>query len=467
MSATKKVLKAMGLFSGVQSMGILCSLVRSKLISIWIGPAGVGLFALFNTALDMLSSATQLNLRQSAVRDISRAQASRLPLLAATVRWWSKRLGIAGSLLIVALSPLLSLVSFGDCGYWWGFAALSAAMLALAFTSGEQAIMQGAAQLRPLARSSLAAAVTATALSAPMYYWLGQASIIPSILLFAVAGAAFSRVYRQTPAIPASRSEVVAEGKGFIRLGAYLTISSLAAYASSYVLLSYLNQSASEAEAGCYQAGYTIVMRYVGVIFTALGMEYYPRLAAAASRPRQTGRIVSHQMSLIMCLLAPVAAIFVSVDRWILQILYSSEFLPALPIMTLGIGATAFRAISYCIGYVILAKGDGRTYVVTEVASASIGLALNFCFYRLWGLAGLGASYVAWYALYALMVAAVYRLRYRLRLSRRSMAIAAASIILIGASIALKVVAWWLPLAMLIPGAALMLAARRPIAAKP
>lgn len=168
-----------------------------------------------------------------------------------------------------------------------------------------------------------------------------------------------------------------------------------------------------------------------------------------------------------MCLLAPVAAVFVSLDKWILQLLYSSEFLPALPIMTLGIGATAFRAISYCLGYVIIAKGDGRTYVATEVASSCIGLALNICCYRLWGLAGLGISYVAWYAIYALMVGAVYRVRYRMRLSGRSLAICVASTILIAGAIALKALAWWLPLILLIPGAALMLAGRRPSLRKP
>ena len=57
------VLKAMGLFGGLQVLGIVSSIVRSKLVALWIGPAGVGLFGLYNAALDMLASATQLNLR--------------------------------------------------------------------------------------------------------------------------------------------------------------------------------------------------------------------------------------------------------------------------------------------------------------------------------------------------------------------------------------------------------------------
>ena len=58
-------MKAMGIFGGVQVIGILCSIVRSKLVAIWIGPVGVGLFGIFNQALEMLNTATNLGVRQS------------------------------------------------------------------------------------------------------------------------------------------------------------------------------------------------------------------------------------------------------------------------------------------------------------------------------------------------------------------------------------------------------------------
>ena len=45
---TKKVIKAMSLFGGVQVTNILCSLVRAKIIAVWIVPVGVGLFGIYN-----------------------------------------------------------------------------------------------------------------------------------------------------------------------------------------------------------------------------------------------------------------------------------------------------------------------------------------------------------------------------------------------------------------------------------
>lgn len=70
-SISRMAMKAMGIFGGVQMIGIICSIVRTKLVALWIGPVGVGLFGLFNQALDMLNTATNLGIRQSSVRDIS------------------------------------------------------------------------------------------------------------------------------------------------------------------------------------------------------------------------------------------------------------------------------------------------------------------------------------------------------------------------------------------------------------
>ena len=48
---SKVILKAMGIFGGVQVLTILCSIIRTKLVALWIGPLGVGLFGIYNQAL--------------------------------------------------------------------------------------------------------------------------------------------------------------------------------------------------------------------------------------------------------------------------------------------------------------------------------------------------------------------------------------------------------------------------------
>ena len=54
------VLKYTGIFGGVQGLGIIAALVRNKAAALLLGPAGMGLASLFNTAANFMSQATSL-----------------------------------------------------------------------------------------------------------------------------------------------------------------------------------------------------------------------------------------------------------------------------------------------------------------------------------------------------------------------------------------------------------------------
>ena len=69
--ATGTVFKAIGTFGSIKMLSIVCSLVRNKLIAVWVGPVGLGLVILYNSISDTLSVATRLNIDQSAVRTIA------------------------------------------------------------------------------------------------------------------------------------------------------------------------------------------------------------------------------------------------------------------------------------------------------------------------------------------------------------------------------------------------------------
>lgn len=455
-SITAKIIKALSIFTGVQSIGILCSIIRAKLISIWIGTAGVGLFATFNSVLELLSTSTQLNIRESAVRDISSASGQKTAVTATAVRWWARRLGVTGALLTAALSPLLSLISFGDTGAWWGFCLLSVAMFALSVSNGEQAIMQGTARLSRLAKSAMWGTVAGTVLSVPLYYFLGTGSIVPSIIIFSLSTMTASCIYSDTKGARNPDALNRSIGKGFLRLGFFLTIPAIASTATSYFFISYLNSAYSESVTGIYQSGYTLVIRYTGIVFTALSMEYFPRISRTASRARITSTLVSHEMLLILYVLTPLLVLFVALDRVAMLILYTEDFLSALPFVSIGCLAMIFRGVSYCMAYVIIARGDGRAYLVVELISAAVGLTLNILMFKWYSFAGLGISYVLWYMLYTGMVWVVIH-RYGIKVHRRAKAMLMMSALIVGGAIMLKGLGWWMPLIMLIPSGMLSL----------
>ena len=77
-----------------------------------------------------------------------------------------------------------------------------------------------------------------------------------------------------------SWTETYRQGKNIASLGIYMTVSGFVTNLYSYLFVAWLNDRGGTGEVGFFQAGYTLVMQYVGLVFTAMSMEYYPRLSA-------------------------------------------------------------------------------------------------------------------------------------------------------------------------------------------
>ena len=420
---SRMAMKAMGLFGGVQVMGILCSIIRTKLVALWIGPVGIGLFGLFNNALEMITTGTNLGIRSSSVRDISQAHGSQdeglVARIVSVVRKWSLWLGLGGALLTLVMAPLLSQVTFGDSAHIWGFVALSVAVLLQALTNGEYAVLQGTAKLKRLASVTLWGTIAGLAVSVPLFYVLRERSILPSILAYALSLAVFAVVFRNRDysSVHVSRSETIDMGKGFVRLGIYMTLGNFASILASYAFNAWLNTHAGTDQVGFYQAGYTLINKYTGLILTALGMEYYPRLSQVADSRLRLRAYVSQEINVSLAVMAPIVALFILLRELVVWLLYAPEFNVILTFVSWGMIGTVMRTLSWCLAFTILAKGDGKTYLWTEVASAVINLLLNIVMYQWWGLTGLGIAFLVSYTVYTVIVGVVYLVQYRLKVT--------------------------------------------------
>ncbi|MCF0219194.1 MAG: oligosaccharide flippase family protein [Muribaculaceae bacterium] len=424
---TAVVLKAMGVFSGVQMANIGCSIVRTKLVALWIGAAGVGLFGIYNSAIDMISTLTLLSIGVSAVRDLAAEdERERISYVARIVKRWGLLLGLVGIAVMLIASPLLSRLSFGDSDHTAMFCLLSPVVLIMALTSTRQAVLQGLRQLKRLARASVIGAIAGVALSVPLFYWLRLDGIVPSIAIaaFALFVAVWFNSRRQGDdgsQKALTWRELWNGGRGFIALGILMTISNFATMLSNYAFISWLNVGEGTVTTGLFQAGFTLFNRYIGLIFTAISVEFYPRLSSVAKSRRRTSAFVSHELRLVSLILMCALAVFIPLLPWIVQLLYSEAFMQIVPFVSVAVCGTVLRALSWCMAFTMLARGDGKAYLATEITSAVLYFALNVLSFKLYGLIGLGYAYIVWYALYTLAVAAVYRYRYRLWLSPKAL----------------------------------------------
>lgn len=416
------VMKAMGLFGGMQMLVILCGVVRVKIVALLLGATGVGLFSIFNNALTLLSTATQLGLRSSAVREVAAGDDAGAARSAAMVRFWGRVLGLFGLVVTLVAAPWLSVYTFGDYSHTLGFMMIGVAVALMALTVAEQAVMQGRKRLGALARSTMAGVIGGLVVSVPLVYFLRINSIVPVVVAYAVTAWIGVKIYRCGDAEPACRArakELWREGLPMLRLGGYMTVAAVVTEAVNYVFIIYLTHAGGTDAVGVYQSGYTVMMRYVGMVFTALGVEYYPRLASCNANPARQQVFIRHETMLLMAVLGPLLAVFMPLAPLVVKILYTTEFLDAVPYIIASAPGVVLRGYAWCLSFLMLARGDGRTYVITEIASALIGLALNVAGYRYGGMLGLGLSFTLWYAVYAVMMVAVNVRLYGGRMSRR------------------------------------------------
>ena len=419
---SRTIVKAMGVFGSIQVFNILCSVIRTKLVALWIGPAGMGLFAIFNSAVDMIVNISNLGMRTSATRSISMASdiPDKLKRVAVAARRWAMLMGVIGAIVIAMASPWLSEMSFGDRSHVWGYVLLSLAVLANSFTLGEQAVLQGTSMLKKLAQASFYGALSGLILSIPLYYFLGERSIVPSILCYSLSVLIFSYFIRKKgfalQGVTVTLKDATNIGKDFLKLGIFITLTDVVSQTSNYIFISYLNNVADTETVGYYQAGYTLIARYSGLILSALCVEYFPRLSKVAHSNMKLKVFVSQEISIALMVLTPVIVAFILFSRLIITILYTDDFFVIENYITIGIIGMVFRVFSWCMSYVVLAKGRGKMFFIIEVLDIFVFLGAYIAAYHWFGIDGFGGAFILWYFISTLIVMSCYYFIFKLSL---------------------------------------------------
>lgn len=418
-ATTTRVLKALKIFGGVQVITILCSVIRTKLAAIWLGPVGVGLMMIYNSTMDLIAQTTQLNIQQSSVRELSqcRDDIQRSSLLTAAMRRLSRLLGVAAMLGVLLFSPLISQWTFGNTSHTLAYAALSLWLVFAAVAGIEMSVMRANDKLKSLANTTLYTSLTSLIVAVPLFYYFRLRAIVPVLLLAYMFNCIYALIFRDrlVPAVKITLRQMWEQSKGVLSLGFYMTVSGFFTLLASNIFVIYLNKQYSGEIVGIYQAGYALVNTYVGMIFTAIAMEYYPRLSSVVKSTLRTAVVVSHEIKMALLVLMPVAVLFIGCSGLIVKILYTLSFEAAMPYIVIGATGVFFRAVSWCLAFVILARGDGKVYVLTELASALIFLALYIPLFSNYGFKGIGVGYVLMYAAYLAITYTVCRMRYGLR----------------------------------------------------
>ena len=417
-------MKATSLFGGVQVFNIIIAIIRSKVIAVYLGPAGMGIAGLLTSSTGLVKALTNFGLGTSAVRDIASAYESKDQIRIRTTVVVFRRLvwitGILGTVATIVLAPILSEFSFGNEDYTIAFMWLGVTLLLQQLASGQMVILQGTRKLKLLAKANLLGSIIGLLISVPLYYYKGVEGIVPALIITAVATFLVAWYFARkvkVESITVTRSETISEGKGMLKMGFMLSISGLITMGASYIVRIYISNTGSLDDVGLYNAGFAIIGTYVGLVFAAMGADYYPRLSGIAYDNEKATSLINQQAEIAILILAPILAIFIIFIYWVILLLYSTKFLAVNGLIQWAALGMYFKAVSWCIGYLFLAKGASKVFFWSEVFSNVYLLAFNLLGYKYFGLTGMGISFLFSYVLLLLQVYLISKMKYNFSFS--------------------------------------------------
>lgn len=401
------------LFSGVQIYQIIIRIVKSKFVALFIGPTGMGIQSLLHSQTDIISAATNLGLKTSSVKTIAAANAKDdKELIEKTIAvlrrliWFT---GLLGLLICALFAPVWSKVSFGDNTYVWSFVIVSVVILLDQLNNGELALLQGLQQKKKLARANVIGQTLNAVLTIPLYYFFGVKAIVATLVLGSLITLIISSYYShrlKVDRIKVSWQETFSIGREMVKLGFFLSLQFFMSHLVVWLIRNYVSNVGGIEDVGLYSAGTNIVSTYVGLVFSAIATDYFPRLAATKRNEDMT-LAVRTQAELTILLLAPLVVAFIVFCKPIIILLYSSKFLPIEHMMYWAVGATMFQAMGWAVSYTLLAKAKPLYFFLNELVATLWSVPIKLLSYKFMGLTGFGMATMICYGIYLIQVLVV------------------------------------------------------------
>lgn len=413
------MMKATSIFGGVQVIQILVTIIQSKAVAVLLGPAGMGINSLLNSTIQLVQGLTNFGLKTSAVKNVAEANGTgnprRVYVIITVLQRWVWITGLLGAFLTLILSPWLSELTFGNRDYTIAFIWISISLLFNQINSGQMVVLQGLRKIRYLAKANLTGAFLGLFVSLPLYYFWGVDGIVPVIIATSIANMLLSWYFARKikiEKVEVSRQTTITEGKQMLTMGFMLSLSGLMTIGAAYLLRIFISNTGGVDQVGLYSAGFAIINTYVGMVFTAMGTDYYPRLSSVAVDNSKAKQTINQQAEITILILAPILAIFMVFINWAIILLYSTKFTNVNSMIQWAALGMFFKAASWSIAFIFLAKGASKLFFWNELTANVYLLGFNLLGYKYGGLDGLGISFLIAYVIYFIQVFLVARLKY-------------------------------------------------------
>jgi O-antigen/teichoic acid export membrane protein len=390
---------------------LLCGAIGAKIIAVVLGPSGIGLFSLLKQAWETMQTLATVNGNAALVRGISRHKGPVRFSYLSTV--FSIQLLSAGFTLtsLIAFAPLIAKIMLKQEDditialiRWLALPVLLGVLVSYlkGVLNGYRAIgrlaLVGFSSSLVFALMAYPAAGFVKAGNPEAFIWLMVLSLSAGLAV------AFCLSWRagwipQLVSSSAKRFQFDCM-RQFLSIAATTLLTGFMTTGVMLLIRSMVVREMGWSGAGILDAAWMISMVYVTLILKSLGTYYLPTLSAITI---SESRVQFMQRFLRFAMLGTLPCVvgMIAIKPWIVQLLYSNEFIESLDILRWMLIGDFFKVTSWVLAFSMLAYADMRTYFWTEIIWNSM---LFFGSYltltRGYAIEGIGKTFVIVYLTY-------------------------------------------------------------------
>lgn len=417
-SSHKQILRSSFIIGGASVINILVGLLRMKVVAVLLGPAGVGLIGILNNLMATGANIAALGVGNSGTRQVAEAvgrddpdaiDASRRALFLGTLI-----LATLGSFLFWCVRDLIAVHILEDekLAPFVGWVSIGIGLTVA--TGSQRALLTGMRRVGDIARMTVISSLVGALVGIAAIYYLGETGIILLVLSAPLVGLVASHFYvAKLPRIQSKRlpfHEVKQQWRTLLKLGFAFMVAGLAMPVGQLAVRAMVQNQLGLDSLGYFQASWAISMTYIGFVLGAMGTDYYPRLTAVISDHKKVIRLVNEQAEVAILLAGPVLLAMMALAPWVITRLYSDEFTASISVLRWQILGDTLKIISWPMGFIILASGRGKLFVMTEMFAACVFVVATWACMPWLGIDATGVAFFLMYLSYFPLLMVVARL---------------------------------------------------------
>jgi PST family polysaccharide transporter len=397
--------------AGVAGINMFLGMVRVKLSAVMIGVQGTGMVSGYNSVQGLLGTIAGLGIQSSAVREIALIAAKEddhaVGRIIVILNRISLLTGILGFLSMVALSPVISQLTFGNRDYILDISALGLTILLNNLAMGRMALLHGLRKINDMAKANVLGTSIATVFTVAFYYWFGIRGIVPSFIAISLIQLCVAFIYSRK--ITFERVKItwrctLKESRGMVQLGFVFMLNSLVASAVGFATIAIISQKLSVQAIGIYSAAMALSGVFINFILSSMGTDYYPRLASMSGDMQGMNKLANEQTEICLLLSLPGLIGTLTLAPWAIKLFYSSEFLASTDLLRWFILGCFGRIVSWPLGFLILALGQKKYLLINESTFHILHLILIYLSIDYFGILGVSVAFFVLYIGYTVSV---------------------------------------------------------------